>query len=86
VWVLWTSSFLNACYFLPILWRVWVGRPAGEWPEEHIAARGWRETTLLLLVPPLLTVLATVVFGILPDGVASPLAWARVIVGLEYGH
>ena len=54
IWVLWTSSLLNAAYFLPILWRAWLRPVPTTWPEEHIARRGWRETTLLLLLPPLL--------------------------------
>jgi len=53
VWVLTASSLLNAAYFLPILWRAWLRPPPAAWPHEHIAARGWRETAWLLLLPPL---------------------------------
>ena len=53
IWVLWTSSLLNAAYFLPILWRAWFRAAPATWPEEHISARGWRETAVLLLLPPL---------------------------------
>ncbi len=84
VWVLWTSSLLNAAYFLPILWRAWFRPIPVAWPEEHIARRGWRETTLLLLLPPLVTALATLAAGIFADAEATPLAWARLIAEREY--
>jgi multicomponent Na+:H+ antiporter subunit D len=83
-WVLIASSILNAAYFLPILWRAWL-RPAPQaWPQEHIAARGWRETAWLLLLPPLVTAAATVAAGVLADHPASPLAWAQLIAEREY--
>ena len=84
VWVLWTSSLLNAAYFLPILWRAWMRPVPVAWPEEHIPARGWRETALLLLLPPLFTAAATVAAGVFPDAAVTPLAWARLIAESEY--
>jgi multicomponent Na+:H+ antiporter subunit D len=54
------------------------------WPEEHIARRGWRETTLLLLLPPLFTAAATLAAGMLADSETTALAWARLIVEREY--
>ncbi|WP_374344190.1 complex I subunit 5 family protein [Azonexus sp.] len=84
VWVLWASSLLNAAYFLPILWRAWLRPRPGEWPDEHIPARGWRETGWLLLLPPLATALATLLAGIFADHPASPLTWAKLIAGREY--
>jgi multicomponent Na+:H+ antiporter subunit D len=84
VWVLWTSSLLNAAYFLPILWRAWF-KPAGAaWPDEQIPARGHRETAWLLLLPPLATATAVLGAGMFADMVWSPLAWARLIAGREY--
>ncbi len=83
VWVLWTSSLLNAAYFLPILWRAWF-KEAKTWPHEHIPARGWRETGWLLLLPPLLTAVATLAAGIFADSSISPLAWAQLITEREY--
>ncbi|MCK7498385.1 MAG: hypothetical protein MZW92_52945 [Comamonadaceae bacterium] len=59
------------------------GRPPA-WPEEHIAARGWRETAWLLLLPPLATAAATLATGILADSGFSPLAWAKLIAAREY--
>lgn len=84
IWVLWTSSLLNAAYFLPVLWRAWFRPVPSAWPEEHIARRGWRETALLLLLPPLFTAAATLAAGTLSDSTMSPLAWARLIAEREY--
>ena len=84
VWVLWTSSLLNAAYFLPILWRTWLRRVPAAWPEEHIPAHGKRETAWLLLIPPLLTAAATLAAGIFANTEISPLAWAQLIAEREY--
>jgi len=84
IWVLWTSSLLNAAYFLPILWRAWFKPVPTTWPEEHIAARGWRETAWLLLLPPLVTAAATLAAGMLSDAPGSPLTWAKLIAEREY--
>jgi len=84
VWILWTSSLLNAAYFLPILWRAWVRPSPPKWPDEHIAAAGWRETAWLLLLPPLFTAAATVSAGVFAQTDLSPLGWARLIAAREY--
>jgi multicomponent Na+:H+ antiporter subunit D len=84
IWVLTASSLLNAAYFLPILWRAWLRPPPAAWPHEHIAARGWRETSWLLFLPPLATAALTLAFGIFAEDALSPLAWARLIAGREY--
>jgi len=84
VWVLWTSSLLNAAYFLPILWRTWFRPAPGVWPDEHIPRRRWRETAWLLLLPPLATAVATLAVGIYADTAISPLAWAQLIANREY--
>jgi multicomponent Na+:H+ antiporter subunit D len=84
IWVLWTSSLLNAAYFLPIIWRTWFRPAPVTWPQEHIPARRWRETAGLLLLPPLVTAAATLFFGIYVDSAISPLAWARLIAEREY--
>jgi multicomponent Na+:H+ antiporter subunit D len=86
VWVLTASSLLNAAYFLPILWRAWFRAAPAAWPEEHIVRSGVMETHGLLLLPPLLTAILAFAFGILPDDVASPLAWAKLIAAREYGQ
>ncbi len=84
VWVLWTSSILNAAYSLPILWRAWRKPAPAAWPDEHIPARGRRETAwlLLLLLPPLAT--AVLGAGIYSDVVWGPLARAQLIAEREY--
>ncbi len=84
IWVLWTSSLLNAAYFLPILWRAWFRPLPCTWPEEHIPQRGWYETSLLLLIPPLVTAAATLAAGIYPEATISPLSWAKLITAREY--
>ncbi len=82
--VLWTSSLLNAAYFLPILYRLWFRPAPATWPEEHIPARGWRETAWLLLLPPLITAAATLAAGIYAEHPLSPLSWAQLIAEREY--
>lgn len=86
IWVLWTSSLLNAAYFLPILWRAWFRPAPAAWPEEHIPARGWRETAVLLLIPPLATAIMTLAAGMLAESPGSPLEWAKLIAEREYRH
>ncbi|PIY27618.1 MAG: proton-conducting membrane transporter [Comamonadaceae bacterium CG_4_9_14_3_um_filter_60_33] len=84
IWVLWTSSFLNAAYFLPILWRAWFRPAPNAWPEEQILRRGWRETAWLLLLPPLATAIMTIAAGTLAETPGSPLEWAKLIADQEY--
>ncbi len=85
IWVLWTSSLLNAAYFLPIVWRSVFFRAPLAWPAEHLSRYGWRETAWLLLLPPLVTAAATLVTGIFVTSAFSPLAWAQFIAQQEYG-
>ncbi len=82
--VLWTSSVFNAAYFLPILWRAWMRPAPAVWPEEHIPAKGRRETAWLLLLPPLITAAAVLVAGVFAEAGWSPLSWAELIAGREY--
>jgi multicomponent Na+:H+ antiporter subunit D len=84
IWVLWSSSLLNAAYFLPILWRAWLRPVPAAWPQEGIPRRGWRETALLLLLPPLVTAAATLAAGMLAGTGTTPLAWAKLIAESEY--
>ncbi len=81
--VLAASSLLNAAYFLPILYRAWFLSPAERWPKERIFGRF--ETHWMLLAPPLFTAIMVVLAGIFADSGFSPLAWARIIAGREYG-
>jgi multicomponent Na+:H+ antiporter subunit D len=84
IWVLWTSSLLNAAYFLPILWRAWLRPAPYAWPEERIVARGRRETAWLLLLPPLVTAIMTLAAGMFAESPGSPLEWAKLIAAREY--
>lgn len=84
VWVLWASSLLNAAYFLPILWRAWARAAPARWPDEHISARGRRETAWLLLLPPVVTAVAVLAAGVFAEAHWSPLSWARLIADREY--
>jgi multicomponent Na+:H+ antiporter subunit D len=81
--VLAASSLLNAAYFLPILYRAWFLAPPQEWPDERDFGRF--ETNWMLLLPPLFTAAMVVLAGVFADSSFSPLAWARIIAGREYG-
>lgn len=82
-WVLTASSVLNAAYFLPILFRAWLMLPNSPW-TEHIPRRGWKETSLLLLIPPLVAGAGTIVAAVFADASWSPLAWAKLIAIRQY--
>jgi multicomponent Na+:H+ antiporter subunit D len=80
--VLATSSLLNAMYFLPILHRVWFREPDGKWTQK--TAPYGLETHWMLLMPPVLTALLSLLAGLLADAPFSPLEWARRIAQMEY--
>lgn len=82
--VLTGSSLLNAAYFLPILFRAWFLRPPQRWPEERTWGRG--ETHWMLLLPPLVTAILVVGFGLFAESPFSALTWARLIAAREYGQ
>ena len=82
--VLLASSLLNAAYFLPVLYRVWFQPRTEAWPEEHIPMQNGRETAWLLLVPPLVTAVATVLVGLFAASAISPLNWVKLIADREY--
>ena len=82
--VLAASSLLNAAYFLPILHRAWFCTPRTVRAAKMNPPHAGHETTLLLLVPPLLTASLTVLGGLLAMTDYSPLAWARLIASREY--
>jgi multicomponent Na+:H+ antiporter subunit D len=81
--VLMISSLLNAAYFLPVVHRLWFRRQRGEWPAEQ--ASGRYETSLWLLLPPLVTVSCVILAGMLAVLPVSPLYWALVYAVQEYG-
>jgi len=76
------SSLLNAAYFLPVLYRAWFKVPAASWPAERSFGRV--ETSLALLLPPLITAFLSLLLGLLASAPFSPLQWARFIITLEY--
>lgn len=82
IWVLGASSLLNAMYFLPILHRAWFREPDGEWVQTATPHR--LEIHWMLLLPPVLTALLSVLAGLLADAPFSPLEWARRIAQKEY--
>lgn len=82
--VLAASSLLNAAYFLPVLYRAWFRDQSTPWPDEHIPVRAGRETSVLLLLPPIATAIAVVAFGLLASTASSPVAWAHLIAEQEY--
>jgi multicomponent Na+:H+ antiporter subunit D len=80
--VLVASSVLNAIYFLPLVYAAWFQSPPESWPAEQ--PRGRFETSLSLLVPPLVTAALTLLMGLLAGSPISALAWAKLIVLREY--
>jgi len=82
VLVLAASSLLNAAYFMPILRAAWLEPRVEPWPHE---VRGRYEAALGLLVPPLVTAALVVLAGLFAGSDLSPLGWAKLVVGREYG-
>jgi len=82
--VLAASSLLNAAYFLPLIRSAWFDAPPRSWPDEHIPARGRRETSWLLLLPTLAAGASALLVGLAAGTSWSPLAWAELIVAREY--
>ena len=76
------SSLLNAGYFLPILYRAWFLPTPEKWPHEH--KFGSKETSLMLLIPPLVTALLALIFGLLASSPYSPLEWVKLIASREF--
>lgn len=77
------SSVLNACYFLPVLYRAWFA-PSGDDLSRRLS---WNfgEIQPGLLWPPLITCLLALLSGLLAGLPASPLFWAKVITLREFG-
>ncbi len=76
------SSLLNAAYFLPILHAAWFRKPPEKWPHEHDFGR--HETSLALLIPPLITASLALLAGVLAMLPFSPLEWAKLISVREF--
>jgi multicomponent Na+:H+ antiporter subunit D len=74
--VLVASTLLNAAYFVPLLYRLWFLPAPGE-------ARG-DERAPGLVVPAVVTALASLAVGLLAASAVSPLGWAELIVTRGY--
>ncbi|MBK8010299.1 MAG: hypothetical protein IPK13_03065 [Deltaproteobacteria bacterium] len=87
VWVLALSSLLNAAYFLPILYRLWISEGPTVWSKaREVGGRvnGFFETHWMLLVPPVITSIVVVAAGVFANVPFGPLAWVRLLVAEEY--
>jgi multicomponent Na+:H+ antiporter subunit D len=82
VLVLAGSSLLNAAYFLPILRTAWFDPPPEAWPHERDYGR--KETAWTLLLPPLFTVSAALVWGLFASMPGTPLDWVQFIAARKY--
>jgi multicomponent Na+:H+ antiporter subunit D len=80
--VLVASSLLNAVYFLPLVYAAWFQSPPEAWPAEQ--PRGRLETSLGLLLPPVITAVLTLWLGVLAGSPFSALDWTKLIVSEEY--
>lgn len=81
--VLAASSLLNACYFLPILYRAWFQPQSAPWPRGHGTGRDARA---VLLVPVLFSAAFALGVGVFADTPLSPLEWAKLISRREFGY
>ncbi|ADH87021.1 complex I subunit 5 family protein [Desulfurivibrio alkaliphilus] len=80
------STLLNAAYFLPVVHRIWFKEPLLRPERERRATqaghrRGGQEANNMLLIPSLITALLVIIAGLLAAAPASPLSWAKFIVG-----
>ena len=82
VLVLAGSSLLNAAYFLPILRTAWFDPPPEAWPQERDYGR--KETAWTLLLPPLFTISAALVWGLFASMPGTPLDWVQFIAARKY--
>ncbi|MBC53394.1 MAG: proton-conducting membrane transporter [Gammaproteobacteria bacterium] len=83
--VLGGSALLNAAYFLPLIYRGWFrAPPAGGWHDNNFADQRL-ETHWMLLLPPLITALLSILVGVFAGTIFSPLGWSQFIVNREFG-
>jgi multicomponent Na+:H+ antiporter subunit D len=78
IFVLATSSLLNAAYFLPLVHRAWFRPLTTDHPPR-------RERSVMLVWPAVVTATTALLVGLLAGMEFSPLHWARLIVEREYG-
>lgn len=83
--VLGGSSLLNAAYFLPLIYRGWFrAPPTGGWHDNNFTDQRF-ETHWMLLLPPLVTALLSILVGVFAGTIFSPLGWSQFIVNREFG-
>lgn len=82
--VLAASSLLNAAYFLPIIRTAWFEKSTEPWSHQPQAVDA-HETYWMLLLPPIVTAVLSVIVGVFASTSLSPLAWAELIAAREYG-
>jgi multicomponent Na+:H+ antiporter subunit D len=79
IFVLAASSLLNAAYFLPLVYRAWFRTAQGN--REPIRNHGGPA----LILPAVVTGSSALLVGLFAGLSYSPLGWAQLIVGREYG-
>ncbi|MDP3890325.1 complex I subunit 5 family protein [Nocardioides sp.] len=85
--VLVTSTLLNAAYFLPVIYALWVQEPEEgvEWSTApHRERRGSLEAPLSLLVPTVVTASLALAAGMAAGWEYSPWQLAQLIAGGSY--
>lgn len=83
VLILLASSFLNAIYFLPLIYRGWF-----KTVDETVIVKPKvlnYYTVLFLIFPPFVTAILTLLFGLFAASSFSPLYWATIIIYREFG-
>jgi multicomponent Na+:H+ antiporter subunit D len=79
------SSLLNALYFLPLIYRGWFAAPATTgWSRDQYPDTKF-ETHWMLLLPPLLTAVLSLLAGLFAGSLISPLGWTELVVNREFG-
>lgn len=81
VYVLYLSSFFSILYLMPIVLRAWLGK--GELKKKTDKRF---EVGLMMLIPPLITGILTLLIGVSAEFTLNPLAWVRFIAKIEYGE
>lgn len=77
------SGLLNACYFLPVVYRIWFGVQYSAWPAPQSFSQRL-ETHWMLLAPPVFTMLLILLMGLFASTELSPLSWSELIVEREF--
>ena len=86
VGILVTSTLLNAAYFLPVVYLLWMREPevGVVWTTEPMRRRRRIEAPLSLILPTLATAGASLLVGLFAGLPYSPLSLARLIAEGNY--